>query len=154
MNWTGLSSIFLVATFKFMFSPFAGPHIGLHFFETFLAAFAGGCFSATIFYFAGDYFMELSHLRKVKKEKQLLDQGIEVPYSKKFTKANRLVIKLKMSLGKYGICFWAPFFFSVPLGSIIVAKFYGKLRETYPLIILGMAINATITTFLAYAVFG
>jgi hypothetical protein len=65
-----------------------------------------------------------------------------------------MVIKLKMSLGKYGICFWAPFFFSVPIGSIIAAKFYGKLRETYLLIVLGMAINATITTFLAYVVFG
>lgn len=154
MNWAALSSVFLVATFKFMFSPFAGPHIGLHFYETYLAAFAGGCFSSAIFYFASDLFMEWTHKRKVKKEELLLDKGIVVPYKKKFTKTNRMVIKLKMRLGKYGICFWAPFFFSVPIGSIIAAKFYGKLRETYPLIVLGMAINATITTFLAYVVFG
>jgi hypothetical protein len=98
--------------------------------------------------------MEWSHKRKIKKEELLLDKGIQVPNKKKFTKTNRMVIKLKMSFGKYGICFWAPFFFSVPIGSIIAAKFYGKLRETYPLIVLGMAINATITTFLAYVVFG
>jgi hypothetical protein len=98
--------------------------------------------------------MEWTHKRKVKKEKLLLEQGIVVPHKKKFTKTNRMVIRMKMNLGKYGICFFAPFLFSVPLGSIIVAKFYGKLRETYPLIVLGMAINAAITTFLAYVVFG
>lgn len=137
-----------------MFSPFAGPHIGLHFYETFFAAFSGGCFSAAIFYFASDFFMDWSHKRKLHKEELLLDRGFEIPKKRKFTKANRIIIKLKMSFGKYGICFWAPFLFSVPIGSIIAAKFYGKLRETYPLIVLGMAINASITTFLAYVVFG
>lgn len=154
MNWAALSSVFIVATFKFMFSPFPGPHIGLRFYETFLAAFSGGCFSSAIFYFASDFFMEWSHKRKVNKENFLIEQGFEVPRKKKFTKTNRMVIKLKMSFGKYGICFWAPFFFSVPIGSVIAAKFYGKLKETYPLIVLGMAINASITTFLAYVVFG
>lgn len=154
MNWAGLTSIFLVATFKFVFSPFPGPHIGLPFYETFLAAFSGGCFSAAIFYFLSDYFMEIAHRRKLKNQQKILDQGNEVPYKKKFTKANRLIINLKMKLGKYGICFWAPFFFSVPIGSIIVAKFYGKLNGTYPLIVIGMAINAAIMTFLAYVVFG
>jgi hypothetical protein len=61
---------------------------------------------------------------------------------------------MKMKLGIYGICFWVPFFFSVPLGSIIVAKFYGKLNQTFPLIVLGMAINAAITTFITYAILG
>jgi hypothetical protein len=154
MNWTAISSIFLVATFKFMFSPFAGPHLGLPFIETYFAAFVGGSFSAAIFYFASDYFMELSHKRKIEKEKILIEKGTPLPVKKKFTKTNRFVIRLKMKLGKYGICFFAPFLFSVPIGSIIVAKFYGKLKESYPLIVLGMALNAVVTTFLAYAVFG
>jgi len=154
MNWAALSSIFFVATFKFMFAPFAGPHVGLPFYETFFAAFLGGSLSSAIFYFASDFFMEWSHNRRVEKNNLLDQQGLPVPIKKKFTKTNRMVIRLKMKFGKYGICFWAPFFFSIPLGSIIVAKFYGKLNETYPLILLGMAINATITTFLAYVVFG
>lgn len=154
MNWTAISSIFLVATFKFMFSPFAGPHLGLPYYETYFAAFVGGSFSAAIFYFASDYFMELSHKRKLEKEKLLLQKGATILAKKKFTKTNRFVIRLKMKLGKYGICFFAPFLFSVPIGSIIVAKFYGKLNETYPLIVMGMALNAALTTFLAYAVFG
>jgi hypothetical protein len=154
MNWTALTSVFAIATVKFMFSTFPGPHIGLLYYETFIAAFLGGSVSAAIFYFGSDLLMEWSHKRKVEKERLLLEQGIVVPHKKKFTKTNRLIIRLKMRFGIYGICFWAPFFFSVPLGSIVVAKFYGKLGKTFPLIILGMAINAALTTFLAYAVFG
>ena len=154
MNWGSFSSVFVFATFKFMFAPFAGPHLGLPYYGTYLAAFLGGCIGSAVFYFASDFFMDWSHKRKVRKEEQLFDQGIEIPHKKKFTKTNRFIIRLKMKMGKYGICFFAPFLFSVPLGSIVVAKFYGKLKETYPLIVLGMAINATITTFLAYVVFG
>ncbi len=154
MNWAGISGIFTIATVKFMFSTVGGPAFGLAYYETFLAAFAGGSISAAVFYFASDKFMEYSQIKKVKKEKDLLEKGILVPHKKKFTKTNRLIIKMKMKLGIYGICFWVPFFFSVPLGSIIVAKFYGKLNKTYPLIVLGMAINAAITTLISYAILG
>jgi hypothetical protein len=154
MNWGAFSSIFLFSTVKFMFAPFAGPHIGLPYYGTYLAAFLGGSIGSAVFYFASDFFMEWTHKRKMKKELNLIQQGITVPKKRKFTKTNRIIISLKMKMGKYGICFWAPFLFSVPLGSIVVAKFYGKLKETYPLIVLGMAINAALTTFLAYVVFG
>ena len=60
------------------------------------------------------------------------------------------LIQLKQKLGMYGLCFWGPFFLSVPVGSIVVAKFYGKLKKTFPLIVLGMAINAFVTSALAY----
>lgn len=154
MNWGGLSSVFFIATFKFMFCTSVGPAFGLAFYETYLAAFLGGSVSAALFYFASDKFLAYSHNKKVAKEKELLAKGVLVPHKKKFTKNNRLIISMKMKLGIYGICFWAPFFFSVPVGSIIVAKFYGKLDKTYPLVVLGMAINAAITTFLTYAIFG
>lgn len=154
MNWAGISGVFSIATVKFMFSTVGGPSFGLAFYETFLAAFAGGSFSAAIFYFASDKFLEYSHSRKVLKEKQLLAKGILVPLKKKFTKTNRLIIKMKMKFGIYGICFWVPFFFSVPIGSMIVAKFYGKLNQTYPLIVLGMALNSAIITFITYAILG
>jgi len=154
MNWAGISGVFTIATVKFMFSTVGGPTFGLAYYETFLAAFAGGSLSAAVFYFASDKFMEYSHNKKVAKEKELLAKGVLIPHKKKFTKTNRLIIGMKMKLGIYGICFWVPFFFSVPLGSIIVAKFYGKLNQTYPLIVLGMAINSAITTFIAYAFLG
>ena len=38
---------------------------------------------------------------------------------------------MKRSVGIIGIAFWAPFFLSIPLGSIITAKFYGDNKNTF-----------------------
>ena len=84
---------------------------------------------------------------------KLLSEGKEIPFKRKFTRTNKFIIYCKQKFGMYVICFWAPFFLSVPLGSIIVAKFYGKLRYTFLYIFIGMTINTSITTFLAYVIF-
>ncbi len=153
MNWGLIISVFFLATFKFMFAPFTGSSLGLNFWETYIASVAGGTFSAAIFYFSSELIILISEKKRKKKEEESLKTGIPVKRKKKFTRTNRVIIKVKNSLGIYGICFWAPFFLSVPIGSIVAAKFYGKLKKTYPLIVLGMFINATITCVLAYLIF-
>ena len=149
-----MSGIFLFGMVKFMFSAFPGPTIGLTFWETFLASFTGGTLSAAIFYFSSDWFMERNQRKKAEARKLALEQGLVYQEKKKFTRFNRLIVQIKWKTGKIGTCFLAPLFLSVPVGSIVAAKFFGKLNETYPLIVLGMAINAAVLTFLAYAVFG
>ena len=153
MAWGSLLTVFFTATVKFMFAPFAGNGMGLPFWETFLAAFAGGTFGSAVFYFFSELMMSISHKRKVKKLEEMERIGITILEKKKFSKTNKFIIRIKHKLGIYGICFWAPFFLSVPIGSIIAAKFYGKLHKTFPLIILGMAINSLIMTGVAYLLF-
>ena len=60
---------------------------------------------------------------------------------------------MKRSIGIIGITFWAPFFLSIPLGSIIAAKFYGHKKQAYPLIVLGIFLNGLVTTSFAYLFF-
>jgi hypothetical protein len=153
MAWGSLLTVFFTATVKFMFAPFAGNGMGLPFWETFLAAFAGGTFGSAVFYFFSELMMSISHKQKIKKHEEMERKGLPIPIKKKFSKTNKFIIRIKHKLGIYGICFWAPFFLSVPIGSIIVAKFYGKLHKTFPLIILGMAINSMIMTGVAYLLF-
>lgn len=98
--------------------------------------------------------MHRAHNKKVAKEKELIAQGISPQRKKKFTRMNKFVVRIKRTLGIVGTSFWAPFFLSVPLGSIITAKFYGHHKKTFPLIILGMFINAALTTGLAYILYG
>ena len=150
----GLLWVFFLATFKFSFSTIPGPGLKLFFLETFIAAFLGGSIGAAFFYFASEFVIQWMQKRRLKKEKLLLQQGKTIKKKKIFTKLNRFIFMLKTKLGIYGICFWVPFFCSVPLGCIIVAKFYGKEARTYPLIVLGMAINALITTSLVYGIHG
>jgi len=153
MHWGLFSSVFIFATVKFMFAPFSGSAMGLPYWETYIASVAGGSFSATIFYFFSEAIIKYTHKRKVRKNEQLLKEGKPVKKKKIFTKTNRTIIRVKQSLGIFGICFFGPLFLSAPIGSIIAAKFYGKLKKTYPLIILGMFVNAVATTAMAYLIF-
>lgn len=153
MNWGIISSVFFLSTFKFMFAPFTGYGLGLPFWETYFSSVAGGTFGAAIFYYASEVLMKLSHKKRKEKENDLIEKGLTLPKKKKFTKTNRFIIRLKRRLGIYGICFWAPFLLSVPIGSIVAAKFYGKFGKTFPLIVLGMCLNAMVTCSLAYLVF-
>ena len=153
MNWGLLSTVFLLATVKFMFAPSTGCGLGLPFWETYLTAAAGGTFGAAIFYYSSELLLKYSHKKKLGKREEMEKNGIPFIPKKKFTKTNRFIIRLKRTLGIYGICFWAPFFLSVPIGSIIVAKFYGHLKKTFPLIVIGMFLNALIMTSLSYLIY-
>ncbi|WP_133122182.1 hypothetical protein [Brumimicrobium salinarum] len=63
-------SFALFSSWKFMFTPLAGPAAGLSFWETFISCCVGGYFSASIFYFGSSYFMQLSVQRRAKKPKR------------------------------------------------------------------------------------
>lgn len=138
MNWAGITTVFLLATFKFMFAPFSGLPFDLSYYETAISAFSGGLFSASIFYFTGNFV-----LKKIKKTKS----------NKVFTRTNRFIVKLKQRLGKIGITFWAPFLLSIPIGSLVVAKFYGNEKTTFIYVTIGMALNTVVMTTLAYVIF-
>lgn len=153
MNWGIISSVFFLATFKFMFAPFTGSGLGLSFWETYFTSVAGGTVGAAIFYFSSELFIKYTHNKKVAKNEELERRGLPIKEKKKFNRTNRFIIRLKHRFGIIGICFWAPFFLSVPIGSMIAAKFYGKMHKTFPLIVTGMFVNAMITSLLAYLIF-
>lgn len=150
MNFAIYTSFFLLSTIKFLFTPFAGPASGLNFFETYFSCTAGAIFSATIFYFASEYFIKKSHAKKIRLKQLALEKGEIFPEKKKFTKTNKFIVNIKRKFGIYGVSMFAPLFLSVPIGSIITAKFFGHLKKTFPLILLGMFVNGLVTTGLAY----
>ena len=148
-----LTSLFFVSTVKFMFAPFGGPHLKLTFIETYLTCSAGAVFSAAIFYFSAEYFLKRArNKRHANSEKAKAEGKVLIP-KKNFTRTNKFIVKIKKSVGIIGTSFWIPFFLSIPLGSIITAKFYGKNKKTFPLIVLGIFINAFITTTLSYTIY-
>lgn len=146
------ATFFLFSTFKFLFTPFGGAVAGLTFFETYLSCVAGGIFSAAVFYFGSEFFLRRSHEKKLKLLHEAKEKGIELPPKKKFTKTNKSIVRIKHKLGIYGVSFFAPLFLSVPIGSIITAKFFGKEKKTFPLIVLGMFVNGAVTTGITYLI--
>ena len=153
MNFGAYSSLFLLSTIKFLFSPFAGPVAGLTFLETYISCVAGAILSATVFYFMSEYFMNRARMKIIHKREEAKRLGKDYAEKKKFTRGNKFIVQIKRRLGIYGVCLYAPLFLSVPIGTIISAKFYGKDKKSFPLIILGMFINGLITTSLAYFIF-
>lgn len=152
MNFGIYATFFLLSMVKFLFTPFGGPAAKLSFFETYFSCVTGGVFSAGVFYFASEFFMKLAHNRKIKKQDEAIANGVPLTKKKIFTKTNKKIVALKHKLGIYGITFFAPLFLSVPIGTAITAKFYGKEKKTFPLIVLGMFVNGLVTTGLAYLI--
>jgi len=97
--------------------------------------------------------MQKSRTKQLKQVQQQIDKGEKIKFKKRFTWKNRIIVKTKMSIGQVGLSLWVPFFLSVPIGTIIVAKFFRKKRGTFILICIGMLLNAFVMTSLAYFVF-
>jgi hypothetical protein len=154
MYWTKLSGLFFFSIIKFLLTPLGGPKLGLTFLETYLSCVAGGIFGAIIFYFSANYFMHRAVQKRSDYHKKCLTEGIEIVEKKKFTRTNKFIVRLKRKLGIFGTAMWVPLFLSVPLGSIITAKFYGHDKRTFPIIVLGMFVNGFVMTSIAYLFMG
>ena len=89
MNWAAYSTLFGLATFKFMFSAFPGPLWKLSFIETYVCIFLGGTLSASVFYFASDYFISLTNERRKKKIEKLLAGDLKPVKTAELGKAQR-----------------------------------------------------------------
>jgi hypothetical protein len=150
MNWGVLTSVFLLGTFKFMFAAIPGAVLDIPFWQTYLALITGGIVSAGFFFFTAGYFMERNRIKRIRKNEKALNKGKKQKEIKKFTRVNKLVVKIKRSIGIYGISLYAPLFLSIPIGAIVVAKFYNKKFITFPLIMIGIMMNGAIITLISY----
>ena len=150
MNWGVLTSVFLLGTFKFMFAAIPGAILDIPFWQTYLALIAGGIVSAGFFFFSAGYFMERNRLKRIRTHEEAISQGEQPKPFKKFTRINKLVVRIKRSIGIYGISFYAPLFLTIPIGSIVVAKFYSKRIITFPLMMIGIMMNGAIITLISY----
>ena len=139
-----------LGTFKFMFAPLYGWVNHLSFLESYFFTVLGGYLSAFAFYWPAEYFMaRAAKKRKIQREKALL-RGEEPISKKRMTRTNKAVVRLKKTIGIWGIALFVPLFLSVPVGSIITAKFYGKDKRTFYIILLGLSMNGLIFTSLFY----
>lgn len=150
MNWAVLSGVFLLATFKFMFSGIPGAVAQIPIWHTYIAMVSGGIFGSTIFFFLTKWVQIFAHNRAVKKREYRLNKGLPIKVKRRFTRTNKFIVRLKRKIGIYGISFFAPLFLSIPIGSIVANKFYGHNRMTYPLIVIGIAGNGLIIVYLSY----
>ncbi len=152
MKYSIYFGLLALSTIKFLFAPFGGPALKLNYFETYFSCIIGALISSTFFFFLADFFMKRSVNKKREAHLKAEKEGVPLVKKKIFTKMNKSLIRIKHKLGIFGVSFLAPLFLSIPVGTIIVAKFYGKNKFTYPIIILGIILNGLITTGISYLI--
>jgi len=161
MNWIYFLTQFGFGTVKYLFSQWGAlayvktaGNIDLNFFNIFVPTYLGAVISMSIFYFSSDFLMERAQKKRELKIKEAIDKGVVLKEKKIFTKMNKLMVKTKQRFGIYMLTLIAPLFFSIPLGSIICAKFYGDKKQTFPLMMLFTGLYGALTTLLILLING
>lgn len=132
---------FTIGTFKYLFSHWLmviTPH-GVDnkygFIDVFLPTYLGALSAMLVFYLGSEYFMKRAANKRIRKYNKAIEKGIPFKPPKKFTRVNKLLVKIRSTFGIYAFTLLAPLFLSIPLGSIVCAKFYGNQKKTLPLMI-------------------
>lgn len=133
-----------------MFAAVPGPIFDVPIWQTYIANVAGAIISASIFYGAAELVMNWDFQKRIKKYNEAIARGESPVHKKRFTRTNKFLIRLKKRVGWYGVSMLAPLLLSIPLGSIVTAKFYGRKKGTIILMYLGLLLSGCLTTGIPY----
>jgi hypothetical protein len=128
--------VFLVSSIKFLFAPALSFSMGLNFVQTLLSTTAGGIVGVVVFFFFSKWILQLysryffyySHIVRVKIYNSL---NVAVPKlipARRFTKRNRMIIKIVKKFGMAGIVILTPILLSIPVGTFIATRYYSSNR--------------------------
>ncbi|MGV9012470.1 MAG: hypothetical protein ACOH13_07745 [Flavobacteriales bacterium] len=107
--------------------------LGNTYLETVLLTATGGCLGTLVFYFGGSRVLEWLRLRHVSKRAQAIALG-KAP-KRVFTRTNRLIVRIKRGYGVKGLALLSPPILSIPITSILAAKYFRHDRRTLPLLL-------------------
>lgn len=153
MNWGLMISGFWLGTFKFLFAHWLTFAAAVaidhkpHFLEIFLSVTIGAWVSMSVFYFLSELLMKAAAKKRKQNYEESKRTGIPLKVKKKFTRINKALVKMKLGIGIYGVTLFAPLFLSIPIGSIVCAKFFGDEKKTFPLMLLFTASYSLIMCF-------
>lgn len=157
INWGLWSMGFALGTFKFLFGHWAvfGAY-GADDFDTliqiYIAVTSGAWLSMSIFFFSSGILMRKAKTKRLNAIIEAEKNGVEYKQKKVFTRMNKTIVWIKQNIGIYGVTLLAPLFLSVPIGSIVCAKFYGKRRRTFPLMLIFTASYSALMCFWIYSI--
>jgi hypothetical protein len=119
---------------KFAVAPFVAYGMDRSFAETIIATSIGGCLGVLLFYRLSGWFMKRARIRRLHRE-IAIQHGILTERPKVFTRTNRFIIRLKHGWGLKGLAVLTPVLISIPIGSIIAAKYFRHDRRTLPVLL-------------------
>lgn len=123
-------TVMLVSAFKFLFSGLVSFGMGYSFLETLIYMAIGGSVGALVFFILGKTVLEWFRKRYVRKCQERVARGI--PPKKIFTRTNRTIVRIKHKYGMFGLVAFTPPILSIPITSLLAAKYFKHDRRTLP----------------------
>ena len=124
-----LVGLLLTSSTKFLFAPSLTTGFGYSYWETVL-----------IFYYFGKVVVEL-FMRNYFRNKKAKSQ---------FTRTNRFIIKVKNNFGILGLAIITPVMVSIPIGSILAARYFSHVRGVVYVLIAAVVFWAFVLTTISF----
>lgn len=131
-------TVMAAGVLKFFFSGLVSYRLGNNFLETALLTAAGGCLGTVFFYRMGTGVLEWFRKRHVRRLARARAQGVQP--KRIFTRTNRLIVRIKRGYGVKGLAALAPPILSIPITSVLAAKYFRHDRRTLPLLLSSVVI--------------
>lgn len=143
-------SIFLLSAVKLLFAPGAAIASGFSLEKTLVVTSCGGCSGVLFFYYTGFLLTEKvgDLLRKIK----ILPKEKPVREKKIFTGRRRFVMRVRQRFGMIGLIVLTPVVISIPVGSVVSARFYRESRFMLPLLLLSVVLWCFVLTYFSVSV--
>ncbi len=130
-------SVILASTLKYLGGTFTGFALGLHWIETVIFSTVGMMVTILLTNFAGTLILQL--IGRFRKKPQ-----------RKFTRLNRIAIKIWSKFGIAGIAFLTPALFTPPLGGALMVAFRAPRIPAFTWMLISGLVWGVIFTLLVY----
>ena len=131
-------TVMTAGVLKFFYTPILSYQLGNSYWETVLLTAGGGCLGTIGFYFAGTRALEWFRLRRLRKRNHAIANG-KSP-KRVFTRTNRIIVRVKRGYGLKGLAIFSPPILSIPIMSILAAKYFRHDRRTLPFLLSSVVI--------------
>jgi hypothetical protein len=131
-------TVLAAGVLKFLFSAIVSYRFGNSYMETVLLTATGGCLGTIVFYYGGTRVLEWFRRRHVRKRARAIARGVAP--QRIFTRTNRTIVRIKRGYGVKGLAIFSPPILSIPLMSILAAKYFRHDRRTLPLMLSSVVI--------------
>lgn len=141
--WWEILSVFFLCTIKFFFGgvPLALTY-NFSYFESIVITTLGGFTGVVIFVYSSDKLIAFFKNRaKLKREK-----NPNLPVKKKFSRTNKIIVKVKNRFGILGFSLIVPFLIPIPLGCFLAVRYFNDKQKIVRYLFLSIFIWSVVGT--------
>ena len=138
LGFTEILTVVAAGSLKMLVAAGFGAGFGFTLLQNFLFTSLGGCIGVLVFYRLSAWLSERARLKALRKRTEALAIN-PAAVSRIFTRHNRWLIRLKHNSGLRGVAALTPLVLTIPLGSILAARYFRHDRRTIPALLLSQA---------------